>query len=107
MDTSLSPAYKRQALLLVATIATGLITMYFFGLLIGMAVNTGLLIALAFYVRKKQTAALKKFGFGSNSSSSYSSGGPSRLKYVCLACTAQVTGVRCGKCGSNMKKPVF
>jgi DNA-directed RNA polymerase subunit RPC12/RpoP len=30
-----------------------------------------------------------------------------KIKYVCLSCGSEVKGTKCGKCGSNMKKPQF
>ncbi len=107
MEGALSPAYKRQAVLLIATIAAGLIITYFFGFLIGMAINTALLVALALYVRRRRTNALRTFGFSSETAGRGHMTDTVRLKYMCLACGAQVNGAKCAKCGSNMKKPIF
>jgi hypothetical protein len=107
MDSALSPAYKRQAALLIVIMAGGLVLTYFFGLLIGLAMNTGMLVAVALYVRKKRTGALKSFGFGSDTAGRGQVTDSVRLKFICLQCGAQVNGARCTKCGSSMKKPVF
>ena len=107
MDSALSPAYKRQAVLLIATIAAGLILTYYFGLVIGLAINTGLLVALALYVRRRRTNALKSLGFSSETAGAGHMSDSVKMRYLCLACGAQVNGVTCARCGSKMKKPVF
>jgi len=106
---SIAPAYRRQLLFVIGTLGAGLAVTYFFGFLVGFAVNIGLLVALTFYVRYRRMKALKSFGFSSESvGGGFASGGTgARLKYVCLSCGAEMTGARCARCGSNMKKPIF
>ena len=107
MDTALSPAYKRQIIFVASAFGVGLVMTVFFGFVIGFAINTVLLVAITFYIRYRSTKALKSFGFGSNAPGREYETGSTKLKYVCLACGAQVNGARCDKCGSNMKKPIF
>ena len=99
---------KRQLLFVVATLGSGLVATYFFGFLIGFALNIGLLVALTFYIRAKRAKALKSFGFSSEAlGGGFASGANSKLKYACLSCGAEMTGSRCARCGSSMKKPIF
>jgi hypothetical protein len=107
MDSTLRPVLKRQILFIGASLGTGLIVSYFFGFLIGLAANIGVLIGIMFFMRRRQMRAMKAFGFGDETAGGGYSNGRVKLKYVCLACGEEVKGVRCGKCGSNMKKPLF
>jgi hypothetical protein len=103
MDSTLKPVLKRQLLVVGASLGAGLVFTYFFGFFIGLAVNIAVMVGIIFFIRRKQLGALRSFGFG-NESAGY---GSMKLKYVCLSCGAEVKGVRCGSCGSNMKKPLF
>jgi hypothetical protein len=105
MDSTLRPVLKRQLLVIGASLGAGLVFTYFFGFFIGLMVNIAVMIGVIFYIRRKQLGALRSLGFG-DESGGYGSTGV-KLKYVCLACGAEVKGARCGSCGSNMKKPLF
>jgi hypothetical protein len=106
MDSTLRPVLKRQLLVIGAGLGAGLVVALFFGFLIGLAVNIAVMVGLIFYIRRKQLGALRTLGFSSESAGGF--GSPSgRLKYICLSCGAEVKGSRCGRCGSNMKKPLF
>ncbi|HVX01948.1 MAG TPA: hypothetical protein VHA09_02230 [Nitrososphaera sp.] len=107
MDGSLRPVLKRQIMFLAASLGIGLVLTYFFGFLIGMAANVAILVAAIFYIRYRQAKALGSFGFGSDTAGRGHMGEGVKLKYVCLACGAEVKGMRCSSCGSNMKKPLF
>ncbi|HXV45130.1 MAG TPA: hypothetical protein VD736_00475 [Nitrososphaera sp.] len=106
MDSTLRPVLKRQLLVIGAGLGAGLVVALFFGFLIGLAVNVAVMLGLIFYIRRKQLGALRTLGFSSESAGGFGSHG-GRLKYICLSCGAEVKGSRCGKCGSNMKKPLF
>ncbi|MEM3095082.1 MAG: hypothetical protein QXX64_05535 [Nitrososphaera sp.] len=110
MDSTLRPVLKRQLLVIGASLGAGLVFAYFFGFLIGLAVNIAVMIGIIFYIRRKQLGALRSLGFGNETAGGgYGGGGGfgDKLKYVCLSCGAEVKGARCGRCGSNMKKPLF
>lgn len=106
MDSTLRPVLKRQLMVIGASLGAGLVFTYFFGFLVGLAVNIAVFMGIIFYIRRKQLGALRSLGFSSETAGGgYGAGG--RLKYVCLSCGAEVKGARCGKCGSSMKKPLF
>lgn len=107
MDSTLKPVLKRQILFIGASLGTGLIFSYFFGFMIGLAANVAVLVGIMFYIRRKQLRAMKSFGFGDETAGGGYSNARVKIKYICLACGEEVKGVRCGKCGSNMKKPLF
>jgi hypothetical protein len=106
MNNPFSPSLKRPLLLIGAGLGIYLVVSYFFGVLVGFIVNTALFIGIIFYIRKKQTAGLRSFGFDNNNYNSNSNNGydidtNTKLKYGCISCGAEV------KCGSKMKKPIF
>lgn len=106
MDSTLKPVLKRQLLFIGASLGTGLVFSYFFGFLVGLAANIAVLVGIMFYMRRKQLRAMRSMGFSSEAAGGGYTG-EVRLKYVCLSCGQEVKGARCGKCGSNMKKPLF
>jgi hypothetical protein len=104
VDSTLKPVLKRQILVVGASLGIGLLVTFLTGsVLIGLGVNIAIFIGLIFYIRRKQLGALRTLGLG-DSGSGYGRG---KLKYVCLSCGAEVKGSKCGRCGSNMKKPLF
>ena len=107
MDGTLKPVLKRQLLFVGASLGTGLLFSYFFGFLVGLAANIAVLVGIMFYIRRKQLRALRSFGFGNETSGLGYPGAGVKIKYVCLSCGEEVKGARCGRCGSNMKKPLF
>jgi hypothetical protein len=107
MDSTLTPVLKRQLLFIGASLGAGLVFTYFFGFFVGLAANIAVLLGVMFYIRRKQLNALQSLGFSDETAGrGYMSGG-TKLKYICLSCGEEVKGVKCGKCGSNMKKPLF
>jgi hypothetical protein len=92
-----------------ASLGIYLLLTYFFGFLVGFIVNTALFIGIILYIRKRQTDALRSFGFSDNNttSSQYPIQASTKLKYSCLSCGTEVKGSKCKKCGSKMKKVVF
>ena len=112
MNNPLIPILKRPLLLIGVGIGTYLVVNYFFGLLVGFIINTALFIGIIFYVRKRQNAGSRLFGFddnnkNSNSNDRYDIDTNTKLKYICISCGAEVKGSKCKKCGSKMKKPIF
>jgi hypothetical protein len=114
MNNPLSPLSKRPLVLIGAGIGIYLVVSYFLGVLVGFIVNTALFIGIILYIRKKQTAGLRLFGFddnnnNNNSNSNYQYGidKNAKLKFSCISCDAEVKGSKCKKCGSKMKKPIF
>ena len=107
MDSALKPVLKRQLLFIGASLGTGLIVSYFFGFLIGLAANVAVLVGMMFYIRRKQLRALRSFGFSNETMGGGYSNAGVKIKYICLSCGSEMKGSRCGKCGSNMKKPLF
>jgi hypothetical protein len=104
MDENLKPLIKRQLLLIGASFGIYLIVTYFFGFMAGFIANIAVLLAIVFFIRRKQPNALRMFGFSNRSTYSNHE---IKLKYSCLACGAEVKGLECDKCGSKMKKPIF
>ena len=107
MDSTLNPAVKRQLLFIGASLGISLVLTYFFGFLLGFALNIAIFIGIIFYRRKKQTKGLRSFGFSDERAGGGYTNSGTGLKYVCLSCDAKVSGSRCSRCGSKMKKPVF
>jgi hypothetical protein len=113
MNNPLSSLSKRPLILIGAGIGIYLVVSYFFGVLVGFIVNTALFIGIIFYIRKKQTAGLRLFGFDDNNNNSSDSNDQygldknTKLKFICISCDAEVKGSKCKKCGSKMKKPKF
>ena len=109
MNNPLIPLLKRLLLLIGVGIGIYLVLSYFFGLLVSFIVNTALFIGIIFYIRKKQTAGLRLFGFddnnNNNSNDQYGIDKKAKLKFSCISCDAEVKGSKCKKCGSKMKKP--
>jgi hypothetical protein len=107
MDSTLRPVLKRQLLVIGASFGAGLVFTYFFGFFIGLMVNIAVMIGVVFYIRRRQLSALRSLGFGDGIGGGGYGDTGIKLKYVCLSCGAEVKGARCGRCGSNMKKPLF
>ena len=107
MDSTLNPAVKRQLLFIGASLGISLVLTYFFGFLLGFALNIAIFIGIIFYIRKKQMKGLRSFGFSDERAGGGYTNSGTGLKYVCLSCEAKVSGSRCSRCGSKMKKPVF
>ncbi len=107
VDSTLKPVLKRQLLFVGASLGVGLVFSYFFGFFVGLAMNIAMMVGLMFFIRWRQMRALRSFGFSGETAGGGYAGGSTKLKYICLSCGAEVKGARCGKCGSNMKKPLF
>jgi hypothetical protein len=107
MDSTLKPVLKRQILVLGASLGTGIIVTMFYGFLVGLAANIAVLVGIVFYLRWRQLRALRSLGFSDETAGGGYYNSRVKLKYVCLSCGEEVKGARCGKCGSNMKKPLF
>ncbi len=108
MDSTLRPVLKRQLLLIGASLGAGLLFTYIFdNILIGLAANIAVLMGIMFYIRRKQLGALRSLGFSDETAGPGFMNAGTKLKYICLACGAEVKGSKCDKCGSNMKKPLF
>jgi hypothetical protein len=104
MDESLKPLIKRQLLLMGVGLGIYFVVTYFFGFMAGFIANIAVLLAIIFFIRRKQPNALRMFGFSNKSTYSNHE---IKLKYSCLSCGAEVKGLECDKCGSKMKKPIF
>ena len=111
MNNPLSSLSKRPLILIGAGIGIYLVVSHFLGVLVGFIVNTALFIGIILYIRKKQTAGLRLFGFNDNNKSKsndqYGIDKNRKLKFSCISCDAEVKGSKCKKCGSKMKKPIF
>lgn len=107
MDGTLKPVLKRQILVLGASISVGLLVTYFFGFLIGLAANIAVLLAMVFYLRRRQIQAMKAFGFSDETAGRGYADSRVSLRYVCLSCGGEFKGASCARCGSRMKKPLF
>ena len=110
INNNLNPRIIRQVLFFVSILSIYLITVYFFGFLIGSIVNTVLIVALMFYIRRNQNA-LKLFGFSGGVLGGKTEGtfGNQNIKirYSCMSCGVEVKNVNCQNCGSRIKKPIF
>lgn len=88
---------------------------YLFGLILGLGLFISAYVGIIFYIRKTQSKVLKHLGLndsdtgtnGGHYGNSQSSGGGTKLTYICLSCGKKVSGRVCRECGSNMKKAVF
>jgi hypothetical protein len=107
MDSTLNPAVKRQLLFIGASLGISLVLTYFFGFLVGFALNIAIFLGIIFYIRKKQTQGLRSLGFSDERIGGGYTNSGTGLRYICLSCDAEVSGPRCRRCGSKMKKPVF
>jgi|ERR671934_687445 hypothetical protein len=107
MDSTLKPIIKRQLLFIGVSLGISLVLTYFFGFLIGIALNITILIGIIFYIRRTQIKALRSFGFSDERVGGEYTNTDIKLKYICLSCSSEVNGSKCGKCGSKMKKPLF
>jgi hypothetical protein len=109
MNNPLNPSSKQPLILIGVGIGIYLVVSYILGVLVGFIVNTALFIGIIFYIRKKQTAGSRLFGFddnnNNNSNDQYGIDKKSKLKFSCISCNAEVKGSKCKKCGSKMKKP--
>jgi hypothetical protein len=107
MDGSLKADMKRQMIFLGASFAVGLLLTYFLGFYIGLALNMAIFVGAMFYIRWRRNKALKSLGFSDATIGRGAMNEGLKLKYICISCGFEVKGTRCGKCGSNMKKPLF
>lgn len=107
MGGTLRPVLKRQILFVGISLAVGLVLTYFFGFIIGLAANIAIFIGAMFFIRYRQLKALGSLGFGSDTAGRGYASDRVKLKYICIACGAEVKGAKCSSCGSSMKKPLF
>ena len=63
MDESLKPLIKRQLLLMGVSLGIYFVVTYFFGFMAGFIANIAVLLAIIFFIRRKQPNALRMFGF--------------------------------------------
>jgi hypothetical protein len=89
------------------SLGIGLVLTYFFGFIVGLAMNIIIFVGVMFYIRWRQKKALESLGFSDETAGAGYNNGRINLRYECLSCGAQVSGTRCKKCGSSMKKPLF
>ena len=91
MNNPLRSSSKRPPILIGMGIGIYLVVSYFLGLLVGFIVNTALFIGIILYIRKKQIAGLRLFGFddnnNSNSNDQYGIDKNVRLKFSCISWT--------------------
>ncbi len=107
MDGALRPVLKRQIIFVAASLAVGMVLTIFFGFVVGLAANIAIFVGAMFFIRYRQARALRSFGFSNDTTGRGYPGDRPKLKYVCIACGAEVKGARCASCGSSMKKPLF
>lgn len=112
MTNTLRPVLKRQLLFIGGILAACFVIGYLFGYFIGIILNMAVFIAILFYIRKKQSRALKSLGFSDEKAGGagfgWFNGDSVRVRYICLGCGAEIDGINsCNKCGSRMKKPIF
>jgi len=112
MNNTLKPILKRQLLFIGGSLAACFVISYVFGYFIGIILNMAIFVGILFYIRKKQTGALKSLGFSDEKAGgegfSWFSNGSVKVRYICLGCGAEIDSINsCSKCGSRMKKPIF
>jgi hypothetical protein len=107
MDSSLRPVLKRQILFIGLGLGVGLLLSIFVDPLAGIAANIAIFVGAIFYIRWKQRKALGALGFSDETAGRGYASDSIKIKYVCIACGAEVKGVKCKSCGSGMKKPLF
>jgi len=107
MNGNLKPDWAKQLLFIGGSLGLSLLFTYFFGFFVGFVLNLLLIVGIIFYIRSRQSKALKSFGFSDERIGGGFLSGRTELKYSCLSCGSEVKGARCKKCGSNMKKPLF
>ena len=98
---------KRQILFIGASLGLSLLFTYLFGFIVGFILNLAFFIGIMFYIRSRQMRALKSFGFSDERVGKGFFSGGTQLRYSCLSCGAEVKDIRCKRCGSSMKKPIF
>lgn len=102
---------KMQLLFVSSSVGLSMLATYLFGILLGLILILVVFIGIDFWVRKRQTKALKFFGLRNADTPSserlYANDNGTKLNYICLACGKKVSGRTCRKCGSHMKKAVF
>jgi hypothetical protein len=104
MDESLKPLIKRQVLLMGVSLGIYFVVTYLFDFMAGFIANIAVLLAIIFFIRRKQPNTLRMFGFSNKSTYSNHEIKP---KDSCLSCGTEFKGLECDKCGSKMKKPLF
>ena len=112
MNNTLKPILKRQLLFIGGSLAACFVIGYVFGYFIGIILNMAIFVGILFYIRKKQTGALKSLGFSDEKAGgegfSWFGNESVKVRYICLGCGAEIDGINsCSKCGSRMKKPIF
>jgi hypothetical protein len=107
MGNNLKPDLKRQILFIGGSLGLSLLFTYLFGFIVGFILNLAFFIGIMFYIRSRQMRALKSFGFSDERVGRGFFSGRTQLRYSCLSCGAEVKGIRCKRCGSSMKKPIF
>jgi hypothetical protein len=104
-NNKINSVIKRQLLFIGGSLGLYFMITYFFGFLIAFIVNTALFVVIMFYIRKSQ---LRSFEFtDERGEGGLFDNGRQKLKYTCLSCGTEVHSLRCTKCGSKMKKPLF
>jgi hypothetical protein len=101
MHNDLKPILKTSLLFIGASFGINFIVVYFFGFIAAFIVNTVFFVGIMFYIRIKRLGAQRPLG------RSYYGNEGIRLRYMCLSCEAEMKGLKCSKCGSKMKKPLF
>ncbi len=107
MGNNLKSDLKRQILFIGASLGLSLLFTYLFGFIVGFILNLAFFIGIMFYIRSRQMRALKSFGFSDERVGRGFLSGRTQLRYSCLSCGAEVKDIRCKRCGSSMKKPIF
>jgi hypothetical protein len=112
MNDTLKPVQKRQLLFIGGSLAACFVIGYVFGYFVGIILNMAIFVAILFYIRKKQSRALKSLGFSDEKAGgagfSWFNNDSVKVRYICLGCGAEIDGIaNCSKCGSRMKKPIF
>jgi hypothetical protein len=111
VDLKLKQLQKFQLLFISSSFGLSMLATYMMGFILGLTLMIAVLIAIIFYINKRQAKVLRSLGFrdsdiGSNERP-YANGSSGKLRYACLSCGTKVSGRTCRKCGSHMKKVIF
>jgi hypothetical protein len=107
MNERIASVFGRQLILVVSSLGISILLMFYFGFFVGFILSIIIFFAMIFYIRSNEIKALKFFGFSNEKMQGIAKEKGPFLRYVCISCGTEFTGVRCKECGSRIKRPLF
>lgn len=103
-----------QLLFIGASVGLYVLLRYLFGFLVAFSIIAILFVGIILYARRLRDDPFRPFSYrdasfsrGMNDLHRNVDDEKIKIRYSCLLCGEEVRGLRCNKCGSHMKKPVF